>query len=388
MKSTILVNVLAAGLILSAITAALGDPGEKRLEDSGGVLRAIKRDVLISNPGKYNVPDEQLHFPWLFESPNGIWYLTYREGPHNEAQWNSAGNRVQCVQSRDRGKTWIPWMGMRAEPWMYQFFVTRLNSGTLMSYRCRMTGIQREGTDNRPDGTTTGTAILLLSRDAGATWTRRNVPITNMPFSTNANLTTLWGRAIEMPDGRLLWGIISRERNPADSVIGVVESTDGGKSFRFLTALCHDVIKQVGEPREPGIERLPSGELVALIRSSPMILVRSTDGGRTWSEPRNLNHPGVCPQLLRLPNGVLVASYGTRSSMHIIASWDGRGEEWTKPLVIYEGQTGGYSNLQVLGDDRFRVCYQEGTFNEYQPGGHRIVRLELTATNNLGPPDE
>jgi hypothetical protein len=86
--------------------------------------------------------------------------------------------------------------------------------------------------------------------------------------------------------------------------------------------------------------------------------------------------------LLRLPNGVLVASYGTRSHMHVIASWDGRGEEWTKPLVIYEGQTGGYSNLQVLGDDRFRICYQEGTFNKYQPGGHRIVRLELTAMKN------
>ncbi len=365
---------------LSLPRAADADPTAKQFEDSGGVLRAVKRDVLISNPGKYRVPDEQLHFPWLFESPNGVWYLTYREGPHNQAQWKSAGNRVQCIQSRDRGKTWIPWMGMRAEPWMYQFFVTRLKNGTLISYRCRMTGIQREGTDDRPFGTTTGTAILLLSKDKGATWTRRHAPITNMPFSTNANLVTLWGRAIEMSDGRLLWGIISRERNPADSVIGVVESTDGGKSFRFVTALCHDVIKQVGEPREPGIERLPSGELVALIRSSPMILVRSKDAGRTWSEPRNLNQPGVCPQLLRLPSGVLVASYGMRTHMHIIASWDGRGEEWTKPLVIYEGQTGGYSNLQVLGEDRFRVCYQEGTFNKYQPGGHRIVRLELTAT--------
>ena len=270
-------------------------------------------------------------------------------------------------------------MGMRAEPWMYQFFVTWLKNGTLISYRCRMTGIQQEGTDDRPYGTTTGTAIILLSKDEGATWTRRHVPITNMPFSTNAHLVTLWGRAIEMPDGRLLWGIISRERNPSDSVIGVIESMDGGKSFRFVTALCHDVIKQVGEPREPGIERLLSGELVALIRSSPMILVRSKDGGRTWSEPRKLNHPGVCPQLLRLPNGFLVASYGMRTHVHVIACWDGRGKEWTKPLVIYQGQTGGYSNLQVLGDNRFRICYQEGTFNKYQSGGHRIVRLELTA---------
>lgn len=376
-------NPVSASVVMACLLSfpisAFADPGAQQIEDSSGVLRSIQRRVLISNPGKYRVPDEQIHFPWLFESPNGIWYLTYREGPHNAAQWKSAGNRVQCVQSRDQGQTWIPWMGMRAEPWMYQFFVTRLKNGTLMSYRCRMTGIQREGTDDRPQGTTTGTAILLLSTNAGATWTRRHVPITNLPFSTNANLITLWGRVIEMPDGRLLWGIISRERNPADSMIGVVESTDGGKSFRFVTAMCHDVIKRVGEPREPGIERLPSGELVSLIRSSPMILVRSHNGGRTWSEPRNLNRPGVCPQLLRLPNGVLVASYGMRTHLHIMASWDGRGEEWTAPLVIYEGQTGGYSNLQALGNDRFRVCYQEGTFNKYQPGGHRIVRMELSA---------
>ena len=124
---------LATIWILPVFAAVFADPGEKKLEDSGGILRTVKRDVLISNRGKYKVPDEQLHFPWLFESPNGNWYLTYREGPHNEAQWRSAGNRVQCVQSRDQGKTWIPWMGMRAQPWMYQFFVTRLKNGTLTS---------------------------------------------------------------------------------------------------------------------------------------------------------------------------------------------------------------------------------------------------------------
>ena len=82
-------------------------------------------------------------------------------------------------------------MGMRAEPWMYQFFVIRLNTGTLISYRCRMMGIQQEGTDRQPDGSTKGTAIELLSKDDGVGWTRRHVPITNMLFSTSARLITL-----------------------------------------------------------------------------------------------------------------------------------------------------------------------------------------------------
>ena len=208
----------------------------------------------------------------------------------------------------------------------------------------------------------------------------RFVPVSNMPFSDNANLITLWGRAIQIPDGRLLWAVISREKRKSDSVVGVVESTDGGRSFRFVSALCHDVVQEVGEPREPGIQLLPSSELVALIRCSPMIQVRSKDGGRTWSEPRKLQYAGMCPQLLLLENGVLVTSYGTRNYMHVMASWDGAGRKWSEPLVIYEGQTSGYSNMQALGSDRFRICYQEGTFNKYQPGGHRIVRLELQTT--------
>ena len=203
-----------------------------------------------------------------------------------------------------------------------------------------------------------------------------------MPCSEDAHLITLWGRAIEMPDGRLLWAIISREQRPSESVVGVVESTDGAKSFRFVSALCHDVIQEVGEPREPGIELLPSGELVALIRCAPMIQVCSTDGGRTWSEPRKLSYAGMCPQLLLLENGVLVASYGTRNYMHIMASWDGAGKNWSKPLVLYQGATSGYSNLQALASDRFRICYQEGTFmpNKYQSGGNRLVRTELKVT--------
>ena len=394
-KTNIHVLPLAVGMLVSGILLgcfvgiAIADapytvaPSGSKLEVPEGSLQIVQRDLLISNPGEYQIPDEQLHFPYLFESPNGIWYLTYREGPHYETP-TSRGNRVQCVQSRDRGKTWLPWMGMKAEPWMYQFFVTRLEDDTLISYRCRMAGVhQVVNASGLPDGTTAGTAIILESSDNGAFWTRRFVPVTNMPCSDDSHLITLWGRAIQMPDGRLLWGIISREKQPTESVVGVAESTDGGKSFRFVSTLCHNVFQEVGEPREPGIELLPSGELVALIRCAPMIQVRSTDGGRTWSEPRKLQYAGMCPRLLLLENGVLVASYGTRYYMHIMASWDGSGQNWSEPLVVYKGQTGGYSNLQALASDRFRICYQEGTFNTDQPGGHRIVRLVLkVATAN------
>ena len=358
------------------------EPGTKLLSQKGA-LKLVKRDVLISNPGRYRIPDEQLHFPYLYESTGGVWYLTYREGPHFESRFKSAGNRVRCVQSRDRGKTWLPWMGMKAEPWMYQFFVTRLRDGSLISYRCRMTGLH-EMVDKakRPDGTISGTQIVLRSSNDGATWNRTYVPVTNLPFSLDSALITFWGIAIAMPDDRLLWGIITREGR--DTLVGVVESTNGGHSFRFLSTICgSDVYEDVGEPREPGIAMLPSGDLVAVIRCNPMLLVHSQDGGRTWSVPQKLQHagPAICPQLLLLENGVLICSYGSqRQRMSVIVSWDGTGRHWTDPLVIYRGETGGYSNLQSVGADRFRVCYQEGTFLNHQEGGSRLVRVEFKAT--------
>jgi len=36
--------------------------------------------------------------------------------------------------------------------------------------------------------------------------------------------------------------------------------------------------------------------------------------------------------------------------------------------------------VQALAPDRFRIVYAESTFDEYQEGGNRIVRVEVKAT--------
>ena len=145
--------------------------------DIGGTIELVRRDVLLSNSGRYAIPDEQLHFPFLYESENGNWYMAYREEPHMEKRFGP-GNQVQCVQSRDRRATWLPWMGMLAEPLMRQLFVTRLNNGSLISYRCRMSELHWS-----VNGTLEGTTIILRSQDEGATWTRHDAPVSKLPFS-------------------------------------------------------------------------------------------------------------------------------------------------------------------------------------------------------------
>jgi len=66
-------KLFAGSLVLTCLLSlpcqAFEDPAVRHLEDAGGMLGVANRDNLVSNPGKFRVPDEQLHFPWLFESP-------------------------------------------------------------------------------------------------------------------------------------------------------------------------------------------------------------------------------------------------------------------------------------------------------------------------------
>ena len=190
----------------------------------------VRRDVLLHNPGSAGIPDEQLHFPFLFESDHGAWYLTYREGPHLERQFGP-GNRVQCVQSLDHGKNWIPWMGLTPEPWLYQFFPSRVDASTLLF--CR-TGLS--DTRMNTDGTMNADAVVFRSADGGAIWRREICSLTRLPFLAGEHLITLWGPVISHPAGGLLWGIMSRENR---SISGVVQSMDHGHSWTYLLSLIH-----------------------------------------------------------------------------------------------------------------------------------------------------
>jgi len=271
--------LLASRLCLAAEGYTAARPSEKAV-GTGGTLELVNRDVLISNQG--DSPADQLHFPWLYESSNGNWYLTYRKGRHGA----SDGDLVQTVESSDRGETWKPWEGLTAEPWLFQFFPTRLPDDSLIFYRCRMFDLKAVA-----DGTTEGTSYMYRSTDDGDTWTKYSAPVTGMPgslYTTGDGLKTLWGTGILMADGRLLMGIISRD---AGSVAGVAQSTDNGRSFQYLASVCHAPITR----REPGMALMQNGDLVSAIRTgtntSNMVLTRSSDGGRTWGQQQTLAEP-------------------------------------------------------------------------------------------------
>ncbi len=120
---------------------------------------------------------------------------------------------------------------------------------------------------------------------------------------------------------------------------------------------------------EPASLVLPDGEIVAILRTTdgngdgPLYLCRSSDEGKSWSEPTVLREYGVLPHLLRLGNGVLVMSTG-RPGADLTFSFDGRGETWSEryPLVPIVGpgtqdDSCGYTSLLAVDDETFLVTY-------------------------------
>ncbi|OPZ83224.1 MAG: hypothetical protein BWY76_02376 [bacterium ADurb.Bin429] len=79
-----------------------------------------------------------------------------------------------------------------------------------------------------------------------------------------------------------------------------------------------------------------------------------------------------------LDNGVLICAFGTRD-IQVMCDVSGTGHHWSAPLPIYRGQGSGYTDVQALGADTFRLVYDESSFFEEHAGGHRIVRVVLQA---------
>ena len=103
----------------------------------------------------------------------------------------------------------------------------------------------------------------------------------------------------------------------------IVRSSDGGRSWRFVAFLDPEEVQPtygIGDREvdgdgldEPSLAALPNGDLYLIMRTgsySPMFHCRSRDGGETWTTPVNTGWPGVRPDLRLLSNGALACCSG------------------------------------------------------------------------------
>lgn len=162
-----------------------------------------------------------------------------------------------------------------------------------------------------------GAAMLTRSADDGATWSRPQV-VATAPSGTASNPELL-----VLADGKILYFYNER---PNDGVhhftIQVSASADNGRTWKRLsTAYTADTVSKNG-CWEPSAIQLPSGEIQLFFANEypyqdsdeqEITLLRSFDGGRTWSAPKTISfRPGhrdgmPVPLILADGKGIVVA---------------------------------------------------------------------------------
>lgn len=129
---------------------------------------------------------------------------------------------------------------------------------------------------------------------------------------------------------------------------------------------------------EPCLIEAQSGGYVVLMRSgsdSPSYISYSEDKGTTWSKPSKFDSCGVDPQLLRLKNGVTIASYG-RPGVYVRLTVDSDCRKWNAPMkvdnkfFIKKSKWGKYScsytSLLPINEDEALLVYSDFQYPSLQ----------------------
>ena len=148
------------------------------------------------------------------------------------------------------------------------------------------------------------------SRDGGRSWETRDVDLpTRMPHIAQ------YGERMVLHDGTFIvpaWGRFDLNREPKYVSSLVLRTADAGDTWHIATvakALDFDF-------NETAIAEAANGDLVAVIRTTQqreLWTAVSTDGGGTWSEPRDSGMRGSTPWAVTTPDGLVVAVYIRRS---------------------------------------------------------------------------
>ncbi len=172
------------------------------------------------------------------------------------------------------------------------------------------------------------------------------------------------------------------------------ESTDGGKTWSYLTTIGYDYLGSEGY-NEGVMAALPDGRLIAMLRTgsmkdprcqdNPIMQTYSCDGGRTWSEPVRSSATGAFPDLVVLSDGTLAASYG-RPGACILFSAD-LGKTWTDHTVVDTTPYSGYTSVCELAPGKILMAFGTKDYREPETGKRSNgIRLATVTYKRRGTP--
>jgi len=175
---------------------------------------------------------------------------------------------------------------------------------------------------------------------------------------------------IQLSDGRLLYA--GKDLWGKDERVGVCESTDDGQSWRWLADIAPRDGDKHTEYHELHAVETGDGRILVQIRNHnaandrETLQCESSDGGKSWSQPKSIGVWGLPSHLLKLRDGRLVMSYSHRRAPlgnQARVSTD-HGRTWSEPIVISgDGVTGdlGYPSTVELADGTLLSVWYEVT---------------------------
>ena len=205
---------------------------------------------------------------------------------------------------------------------------------------------------------------------------------------------------LEMPNGDLLataYGWFQEDSTPSTYVKNMnkfrsllLKSKDRGRNWSLVSTIAVD--PTVGEEgfNEPVLVRLTQGahkgRFVVLLRigsnkakwPNPLYQTESDDEGKTWTKPHRLAFDGVCPDLIEMKNGILVAGFGWRTKEsrqkvppgqprrlgpehgnYVAFSLD-QGATWTQVTRVTQKPTTAYVTVREVQPNRLFLVYDIG----------------------------
>lgn len=236
-------------------------------------------------------------------------------------------SRPVLVASADEGESWHVVSRNIVEPGdavaVNDPGLTRLKDGTLIItyFVWQLGGDEEVPPDNpwvrRLDGIhyawMAGT-YTVRSTDGGATWEE---PV--RVEAPTGDATAVSDPVVELPDGELLIPLYAGRPGEMEHVL-LMRSTDQGRSWHGPTIVADDPFNRM-RFAEPSLLHLPSGRLVCMHRvhlqpeqeyGHYLYQSESDDMGKTWTAPHKTPIWGHPPHLLRLESGAVLCVYGYR----------------------------------------------------------------------------
>ena len=124
-----------------------------------------------------------------------------------------------------------------------------------------------------------------------------------------------------------------------------LESTDRGRSWavRSVPGPWDPALEEKNRRKksldgfcEPSVTRLQNGDHLLIMRIGAwqrLFAARSSDGCRTWTQPREISVFGILPTVLTLPGGVLALATGRPDNTLSFSFDDGESWPWTLRLL-------------------------------------------------------